>query len=435
MKKQNLKITVLLLIAVMFMGFINSCKKDNNDEHQPPYILTLGVILPMDNDNGQLRENAIRTAINEINTNGGVCGGYNIELIVRSSEGENREVAAAAAANDIISNATNLIGFATSYSTSSKGVVTQVSEPGHYPTISGSATAVNLSGISDYFQRLCPPDSYQANVLAQKATDIGITTVAIAVEENDFYSEGLSENFQAVFGAGVVTEVKFIKNDPDYVNKLNLLLADSPDAVFISMLDSDVYVEFIDSLYQINNEKDLTNTHFILCDALHSEDIFDAHVEIMIGEINGKPKNFGTVSFPDTTTDAYKYFAEKLMEKYGQKVGSFNAQFYDIGYIFALAIEEASYFAGLSNMELFREAVNDFIPIVTNFEFGDFIVYPDDGWSEIRLAADIGGVDYNGASGNCNIDDEGNTMTPYLIFKIVGEEGDYSFEGIEYINP
>ena len=436
MKKQNLKITALLIIAAILVGFISSCKKDNNDNPEPPTcILTLGVILPLDNDNGQLRENAIKTAIDEINANGGVCGGYSIELIVRSSEGENREVAAAAAANDIISNATNLIGFATSYSTSSKGVVTQVSEPSHYPTISGSATAVNLSGISDYFQRLCPPDSYQANVLTQKATEIGIITVAIAVEENDFYSEGLSENFQAVFGAGVVAEVKFIKNDPDYVNKLNLLLADSPDAIFISMLDSDVYVEFIDSLYQINNEKDLTNTHFILCDALHSENIFDAHVEIMIGEINGKPKNFGSVSFPDTTTDAYKYFAEKLMEKYGQKVGSFNAQFYDIGYIFALAIEEASYITGLGNMELFREAVNEQIRIVTNFEFGDFIVYPDDGWPNIRLAADISGVDYSGASGNCNIDDEGNTMTPYLIFKIVGESGDYSFKNIEYINP
>lgn len=123
------------------------------------------------------------------------------------------------------------------------------------------------------------------------------------------------------------------------------------------------------------------------------------------------------------------------MEKYRQQVGSFNAQFYDIGYIFALAIEEASYFTGLDNMELFREEVNDFIRIVTNFEFGDFIVYPDDGWPDIKLAADIGGVDYNGASGNCNIDDEGNTMTPYLIFKIVGEEGDYSFENIEYVNP
>ncbi len=435
MKKQNFKITALLIIAAILVGFISSCKKDNNDKPEPPYIVTLGVILPMDNDNGQLRENAIRTAINEINANGGVGGGYSIELIVRSSEGENREVAAAAAANDIISNATNLIGFVTSYSTSSKGVVTQVSEPGHYPTISGSATAENLSGVSDYFQRLCPPDNYQANVLAQKATEIGITTVAIAVEENDFYSEGLSENFQAVFGAGVVVEVKFIKNDPGYVDKLNLLLADSPDAIFISMLNSDVYVEFIDSLYQINKEKDLTNTHFILCDALHSEDIFDAHVEIMIGEISGKPKNFGALSFPDTTTIPYEYFADKLMEKYGQQVGSFNAQFYDIGYIFALAIEEASYFTGLDNMELFRETVNEFVRIVTNFEFGDFIVYPNDGWSEIKQATDIGGVDYFGASGNCNIDDEGNTMTPFLIFKIVGEGGDYSFEGIEYINP
>ena len=435
MKKPNFKITAILIIAAILVSFISSCKKENSEKPVPQYFISLGVILPLDNDNGQLRENAIRTAIDEINANGGVCGGYSIELIVRSSEGENREVAAAAAANDIISIATNLIGFATSYSTSSKGVVTQVSEPGHYPTISGSATAENLSGISDYFQRLCPPDSYQANVLAQKATEIGITTVAIAVEENDFYSEGLSENFQAVFGAGVVAEVKFIKNDPEYVDKLNLLLADSPDAVFISMLNSDVYVEFIDSLYQINKEKDLTNTHFILCDALHSENIFDAHVEIIIGEISGKPKNFGSVSFPDTTTDAYKYFAEKLMEKYGQKVGSFNAQFYDIGYIFALAIEEAAYFAGLGNMELFREVVNEQIRIVTNFEFGDFIVYPNDGWPEIKLAADIGGVDYIGASGNCDIDDEGNTMTPYLIFKIVGESGNYSFENIEYISP
>ena len=159
--------------------------------------------------------------------------------------------------------------------------------PDSYPTISGSATAVSLSGISDYFQRLCAPDPFEANVLADQANTYGITSVAIAVEDGDAYSAGLATAFQTSFGSGAATLINFTANDPDYATKLTQLLAGNPEAIFISMLNPNVFVEFITELGNIKGGQDLANTTFILCDGLYSTDLFQALLILCLVKLMG----------------------------------------------------------------------------------------------------------------------------------------------------
>src|SRR5210317_1936335 len=192
MKKSSLPLFVSLFLIVIFM--LNGCKDDTVSDMNPVPVkyIKLGVILPLDIENGELRKNALYTAIDEINANSGIGDGYKLLLNIKSSEGPDRKVAAANAALEILKEDTDVMGFITSFSSSSTGVVEEVTIPKSYPTISGSATAVGLSGISTYFQRLCAPDPFEANVLSSQANAYGIASVAIAVEEGDPYSSGLA---------------------------------------------------------------------------------------------------------------------------------------------------------------------------------------------------------------------------------------------------
>ena len=427
----SLLLISLLSLLILFPG----CTKNKNTPIDPVQSVTLGVILPMDQEKGTLREKALRTAIDAINEAGGVGNSFQIVLEIRSSAGANREAVAAAAAQDIINNSKNLAGFITSFSSESKGVVEQIAIPDHYPVISGAATSGYLTGISSYFQRLCPPDAFEANILVQQAISYGITTAAIAVEEGDIYSQDLANAFQQGFGGGTQVQVLFQPDDPAYIAKLNQLLAGDPEAIFISMLNPETYVEFITRLSEINNLDGLSNTTFILCDGLYTTTLFTAPVEFMTGEVNGHPKNFGAMPSADTASGPFIYFKTKLMERYQQKVASYNAQFYDIGFIYAMAIEKAYAQGGLNDMNLFRDRVNQWIRQVSHGNPGDPPVMPSLGWKSIKYACMNNGVNYIGASGNCDIDNQGNTITPYALFKIILTGGTPNFEIISIIYP
>lgn len=395
--------------------------------------LTLGVVLPMDQEKGTLRENALRTAIDEINEAGGVGNGYEIRLNVKSSEGADRKVAAALAAEEIIMESNYLVGFISCFSSSSTGIVEEIGIPEQYPIISGAATASSLSGVSTYFQRLCSPDSFEANVLAQQTVEYGITNVAIAVEDGDEYSEELATAFQNAFGAGAATKVNFKAGDPNYISKIDQLLINNPEAIFVSMLNSEEYTEFFTALGNIYSSAKMADVTYILCDALYTDELFSAPIDIILGEINDHPRNFGAFPSADTSSTEYKYFAESLFQKYDQEVASYNAQYYDIGYLYALAMQKSLADVETVTIDIFREMVANEIRPISNEVDGDTKVSPSQGWLSMKTISKQHNINYTGASGNCDIDNHGNAITPYSVFKVVKQEGEFSFEIIKII--
>ena len=432
MKRLNVPLVLTILLITIIST--SACRKNSNTIEKV-YPITIGVILPLDQEKGILREKALRTAVNLINASGGVGEGHMIELLVKSSEGENRELTASTAAREIINTTEHLAGFVTSFSSCSKGLVEQVAIPNHYPVISGAATAGYLSGVSPYFQRLCPPDAFEANILTQQAKDYNIERIAIAVEDGDVFSSDLASAFQQSYGSGASTLVLFSNSEPDYGAKLELLLADNPEAIFISMLTPSVYEEFLRKLNELNINDRFLNTSFILCDAFYTDALFEAPVEMMVGTVNGHPKNFGALPAADTSSSPYKYFRSELKKQYNQEVASYNAQFFDIAYIYAMAIEKTLLDTGINDMVAFRERLQYWIRQISHGEAGDPVVMPSLGWQSMKSACWHNGVDYVGASGNCNIDNQGNALTPYAIFNIVGESGSYYFETIKMVFP
>jgi len=133
MKSKNLLSAIALVTLSILFILPFGCKKNED----PDKYLTLGVVLPMDLEKGELRKNAILTAINEINELDGVGNNYSIRLNIKSSAGADRNVAAALAAQEIIAESQYLVGFITAFSSSTTGILEDVAIPNHYPTISG----------------------------------------------------------------------------------------------------------------------------------------------------------------------------------------------------------------------------------------------------------------------------------------------------------
>ncbi|MDG1901379.1 MAG: ABC transporter substrate-binding protein [Bacteroidales bacterium] len=429
MKTNNL-LTVLLLLSVLFLSQIG-CNKNDDSNNNEKYF-TLGVILPMDLEDGTLSENSLRTAIDEINNAGGVGDGYEIRLDVKSSEGSDRQISAALAANNIIDESENLIGFVSSFSSSTLGI-NEIVIPELYPVIAGSATDGSLSNVSPYFQRLCSPNSFEANVLTQQATEYGISSIAIAFEKGDPYSEDLATAFAESYESEIPAIVEFSQGDPNLESKINELLESNPEGIFISMLNPDVYSEFFTALNNMNNNNLLEQTSFLLSDGFAGNEFFTLPIDYLLGDINGHPRNFGATPSADTSSTEYKYFREELLLKYNHDVGPFNAQFYDLGYIYALAIEKSFQDVDMITIAAFRELVANNIRPVSDAISGDEIVKPSQGWESMKASAQTFNIDYIGASGNCNIDSQGNTVTPYEVFRVVKQDGVYSFETIKII--
>jgi ABC-type branched-subunit amino acid transport system substrate-binding protein len=429
MKTNNL-LTVLLLLSVLFLSQIG-CNKNDDSNNNEKYF-TLGVILPMDLEDGTLSENSLRTAIDEINNAGGVGDGYEIRLDVKSSEGSDRQISAALAANNIIDESENLIGFVSSFSSSTLGI-NEIVIPELYPVIAGSATDGSLSNVSPYFQRLCSPNSFEANVLTQQATEYGISSIAIAFEKGDPYSEDLATAFAESYESEIPAIVEFSQGDPNLESKINELLESNPEGIFISMLNPDVYSEFFTALNNMNNNNLLEQTSFLLSDGFAGNEFFTLPIDYLLGDINGHPRNFGATPSADTSSTEYKYFREELLLKYNHDVGPFNAQFYDLGYIYALAIQKSFQDVDMITIAAFRELVANNIRPVSDAISGDEIVKPSQGWESMKASAQTFNIDYIGASGNCNIDSQGNTVTPYEVFRVVKQDGVYSFETIKII--
>ena len=429
MKTNNL-LTVLLLLSVLFLSQIG-CNKNDDSNNNEKYF-TLGVILPMDLEDGTLSENSLRTAIDEINNAGGVGDGYEIRLDVKSSEGSDRQISAALAANNIIDESENLIGFVSSFSSSTLGI-NEIVIPELYPVIAGSATDGSLSNVSPYFQRLCSPNSFEANVLTQQAAEYGISSIAIAFEKGEPYSEDLATAFADSYESEIPAIVEFSQGDPNLESKINELLESNPEGIFISMLNPDVYSEFFTALNNMNNNNLLEQTSFLLSDGFAGNEFFTLPIDYLLGDINGHPRNFGATPSADTSRTEYKYFREELLLKYNHDVGPFNAQFYDLGYIYALSIQKSFQDVDMITIAAFRELVANNIRPVSDAISGDEIVKPSQGWESMKASAQTFNIDYIGASGNCNIDSQGNTVTPYEVFRVVKQDGVYSFETIKII--
>lgn len=180
---------------------------------------------------GEAVSNGIDLAVMEINAAGGVLG-RPLEVIHMDDKFDATE--GANAFNKLVSDGVcAIIGSVTSGITA--GLGTLADAEGMLlltPTATADTVTEGLKGVF----RACYKDSFQGEVAAKLAVDLGVKKVAVLYASGDTYSSGLYESFKAAcakLGLDLVaTESSSATDDTDYTTQLTNIAASGAELIF-----------------------------------------------------------------------------------------------------------------------------------------------------------------------------------------------------------
>jgi branched-chain amino acid transport system substrate-binding protein len=362
----------------------------------------LGAVLSVTGDLANIGSDqleAVQLAIEEINKAGGVNGS---ELGVTNKDDGSDATTAGTAADALVALKVPVV-FGAVGSGKTLAVAAKLI-PAKTVLISASSTSPEISTLADdnYVFRTCPSDALQGKLVAKRALAKPFTKVAI-IHIPDAYGTGLADSFAAAFTAGggtVTVKQPYVEGQQSYVTLLGQVYMGNPEAILL--------VGYAVDGAQIINDY-LTNyaaknTFFYFTDGLEDP-----------GFVSGVgaskfPNLLHEGTGPATLSSAtYLAYAAAYKAKYNRDVrtGSFSQSAYDAVYLTALAMA-----AGKAST---AAAVRDNLTAVssggTKRAAKDFATARDD-------AAAGKDIDFDGASGDLDLDSHGDPVAPYDVWKV-----------------
>jgi len=376
--------------------------------------IKLGAALPMTGDlqaYGGTSANGIRLAIDEINAAGGVLG-RRLDLEV----GDTRTTPQAGvdAANKLVS----LQGVAGLVGAMSSGVTIpiarSVSSRKDVPQISNASTSPTITSLDDggYLFRTVPSDALQGVVLGNLAYDEGLRTVS-TVFVNNAYGEGLATEFRKQFetrGGKVADSLPYEKGKASYRGELGQAAKGGAEALVLIG-----YPENGTTIIRQALEEGYFS-RFVFTDGMKAPEVAE---NIGGGYLDDA---LGTTPTAPEGTDAKTHFQAAYENAYGKLPPKpFIDTAYDAAYLLALAIEKA----GATEGPAVRDALHAVSgPPGTKVGPGD--------WKQAREILGGGGdVNYEGASGPVDFDDNGDVPGLFEHWTFAGD----SVETVEIIKP
>jgi branched-chain amino acid transport system substrate-binding protein len=222
---------MLSLFAVLALVLTTVCLPALAETAAP---IKVGAISPNTGDlaaYGEAVTNGIDLAVAEINAAGGVLG-RPLEITHLDDKGDSTE--GANAFNKLVSDGVKaIIGSVTSGVTAGLGALAD-SEGMLLLTPTATADTVT-DGLKGVF-RACYKDSFQGDVAAKLAVDLGVKKVAVLYASGDAYSAGLYESFKTAsekLGLELVaTESTSGVHDTDFTTQLTNIVAAGPELIF-----------------------------------------------------------------------------------------------------------------------------------------------------------------------------------------------------------
>lgn len=404
MRSRLIMVAFALMLTIPVAVSRGTSTTTAQDEIAP---LKIGALLPFTgdlSDFGQPMFNAIELAVNQINEAGGV-NGMPVEL-VQGDDGTAPQQAVEEARRLVeVEGVSAIIGPAAS------GVAQQVIEtvtgPGHILHFSHSATSNALTAVedNDFFFRTTIADSAQGKVMAEVAQSLGYTS-ACTMYINGPYGQGLSEVFAKSFealGGTVTAQVPHESNQGSFVTELTTCTEGDPDVLVAISYPESMSVYLREAI-----EQGLADT-FLFSDGGRSPDMFAE-----LGWSNFEGMQGTSAGAPETAAgDAFDVAYE---EAYGSPPSvPYLREGYDAVYLAALAAEAAD--------SADPTAMRDALRGVANPE-GEVVGPGVDGWkAAVELLAAGTDIDYEGAAGSQNLDENGDVLTgTIVIWAVQGEE-------------
>ena len=269
-----------------------------------------------------------------------------------------------------------------------------------------------------YWARTAPSDVYQAPALAKLAIDRGLKKVAVLSINND-YGVGFEQEFIKAFkalGGTITNEAKPVRYDPKattFRTEVAEAFKGNPDAVAGIM-----YGETGSQIMKTAFEQGLSkNTPFLLTDGMYAGDLAKKVGKTADGKFIATGA-LGTI--PGSSGTALKDFTKVWEDKLKKPVEAYAPHAWDAAALLVLAAQAAKENTGTGIQKNVRAIAN-----APGEEVSDVC-------QGLKLLKEGKEINYQGASGNVDINEQGDVLGSYDIWTI---KDDGKIEAIGNVTP
>jgi neutral amino acid transport system substrate-binding protein len=430
---RRFKSSLSLALAIALTGsslLLTSCQQGqqttNGSQASPSGTgegLKLGGLLPITGDLSAIGQNmpaAAKLAVDTINA----CGGVNGQPVTLVTEDDQTDPTAGASAMTKLAEVDKVAGVVGSFASSVSGAAVDIAVRNKVMLISPGSTSpvfterAKKGEFKGYWARTAPPDTYQAQALAALAHKKGFKKVSTVVINND-YGVGFEKAFVEAFeklGGTVLNKDKPVRYDPKAAtldSEAAAAFEGKPDAV-VAVLYADTGSLLLESAYKQGLTKGVT---ILLTDGVYSEDFTKKLGKTEEGKsiVSGA---LGTV--PGADGKALADFTKLWKDKTGKEITAYVPHTWDAAVLLMLAAQAAKTNTGEGIESKIREVAGPPGEAVT------------DPCQAIALVKEGKDIDYQGASGNVDIDENGDVVGSYDVWTV---NDDGSLKVIDKVAP
>lgn len=366
----------------------------------------LGALIPVTGglqSYGEGSLQGIRLAVQQVNEAGGVLDGRQVELIVGDTQTSPQPAVEAAQRLVSVEGVVGIVGALGSGNTIP--VAQTVAAPNKIPQISNASTAPAITTLDDddFLFRTTPSDAYQGVAAARLAVENGDTEVAVIYLNND-YGEGLARAFEEAIteaGGTVTASAAFEPNQASYRSDLSVLANSGAEALVLVAYPDDGGM----TILRQSLEEGFFD-RFILTDGMKAEGL--------LTQIGGEylEGTYGTAA-RSVESEASEIWRGAYEEAYGELPPlPYIDSAYDAAMILMLAIEKA----GSTDGTAIRDAIRE-----VSSAPGEKILPGE--WAKAKeLIAAGTDIDYSGAAGEHEFDDNGDISGTFEHWAIIDNE-------------
>ncbi|WP_163559006.1 ABC transporter substrate-binding protein [Halomonas sp. NO4] len=347
-------------------------------------------------------------AVSQVNEQGGILDGE--ELVMPTGDTTCSDASAASNAADRMVNTEEVTAIVGALCTGATiAAANNAAIPGGVVMVSPASTAPAVSELddNDLVFRTVPSDAFQGEMLAKLLLEKGIDEVAVTYVNND-YGRGLADSFVATYeaeGGTVAENLAHEDNRADYRSELGTLSATGvPTLVVLAYADTSGQT-VLRQAYESG-----MFTQYVGADGMVGDSLVEAvGADVLEGMIATRP---GSPDLPGTAM-----FQEKARAADVDPEAVFAAQAYDAAFLLALAIEQ--------NGSAEREGLSQALRSVAS-EPGE-VILPGEWEKAVQLIAEGTEINYEGASGRHEFDDNGDV--PGVVVEMAVEDGEFVRKG------
>ena len=291
----------------------------------------------------------LELAVEEVNANGGVLDGQEIEIVSYDNQSDVTE-SASVAQRLVAEGVVGVVGPATTGNTEAQ---LPIFTEANIPMVSPSATDDNITfdsagDVLEYFFRVCFNNSYQGSAgAAFAAEDLSATNALVFVDQSSDYSRGLADNFNAEFesrGGTIVNEDSFTAGDTDFSAILTTAMTLDFDVIYIPAYYTEAGL-IIKQAREMGIEQPIIGP-----DGFSSEVLLD-----LAGTENANDIYYTDHFSNESEEESVQDFLTAFEEKYGKEGGTWNALGYDAAMLIIDAIERS----GSTDPQAITDAIAD----------------------------------------------------------------------------